>query len=62
MLDDLRSALHRLDRQAFKTRDAKPSSGEVNAGSREEEENASRQHGPSVPASAGAERVHKRIE
>src|ERR1700756_4010531 len=35
MLDDLRSALHRLDRQPLKARDAKASSSEVDAGSRE---------------------------
>src|SRR6202161_2549454 len=31
MLDDLRSALHRLDRQPLKTRDAKAISGETDA-------------------------------
>ena len=56
MLDDLRAALHRLDRQPLKARDAKAVSdkavsGETDADSREER--ASRQHRPSVPASAG---------
>jgi ribonuclease P protein component len=60
MLDDLRAALHRLDRQPLKTRDAKAISGETNAGSRED--GASRQHRPSVPASAGTERAHNRTE
>ena len=40
MLDDLRSALHRLDRQASKQ--AKASSSEVNTGSRKK--NASKKH------------------
>jgi len=63
MLDDLRAALHRLDRQPLKARDAKDTkavSGETDAGSREER--ASRQHRPSVPASAGTERAHHRTE
>ena len=56
MLDDLRAALHRLDRQPLKARDAKAVSdkavsGETDADSREER--ASRQHRPSGPASAG---------
>jgi ribonuclease P protein component len=47
MLDDLRSALHRLDRQASKQ--AKAPSSEVNTGSRKEnassrKENASKKH------------------
>jgi ribonuclease P protein component len=44
MLDDLRAALHRLDRQPLKVRDAKAISSEVDAGSRED--NASQQHRP----------------
>ena len=60
MLDDLRSALHRLDRQPLKAREAKATSSEVDAGSREE--NASKQHWPSIPASAGTERTRNRIE
>jgi len=60
MLDDLRSALHRLDRQPLKARDAKASSSEVDAGSREE--TASKHHRPSVPTSAGTERARNRIE
>jgi ribonuclease P protein component len=60
MLDDLRSALHRLDRQPSKAHEAKATSSEVDAGSREE--NASKQHWPSVPASAGTERTRNRIE
>jgi ribonuclease P protein component len=59
MLDDLRSALHRLDRQPSKARDAKASS-EGDAGSREE--TASKHHRPSVPTSAGTERARNRIE
>ena len=59
MLDDLRSALHRLDRQPLKARDAKASSSEADAGSREE--TASKQHRPSVPTSAEPSR-HNRIE
>ena len=70
MLDDLRAALHRLDRQPLKARDARTISdrtisdkaipGETDAGSRED--SASRQHRPSVPASAGTERAHHRTE
>jgi ribonuclease P protein component len=63
MLDDLRAALHRLDRQPLKARDAKDTkavSGETDADSREER--TSRQHRPSVPASAGTERAHHRTE
>jgi len=65
MLDDLRAALHRLDRQPLKARDAKAVSdkavsGETDADSREER--TSRQHRPSVPASAGTERAHHRTE
>ena len=60
MLDDLRSALHRVDRQPSKARDAKASSSEVDAGSREE--TASKHHRPSVPTSAGTERARNRIE
>ena len=60
MLDDLRAALHRLDRQPLKARETKAFSGEAEAGTREE--HASRQHGPSVSASAGTERAHNRIE
>ena len=36
MLDDLRSALHRLDRQFAKTRDGKTLSSELDTGSRQE--------------------------
>jgi ribonuclease P protein component len=36
MLDDLRSALDRLDRQPSKTRDRKALSSEVDTGSRKE--------------------------
>jgi ribonuclease P protein component len=52
MLDDLRAALHRLDRQPLKARDAKDAksvSGETAAGSREDgsrEDRASRQTRP----------------
>jgi ribonuclease P protein component len=60
MLDDLRSALHRLDRQPLKARDTKASSSDVDAGS--SEDNASRQDRPSVPASVGTERAHNRTE
>ena len=60
MLDDLRSALHRLDRQPLTARDAKASSSEVDAGSREE--TASKHHRPSVPTSAGTEQARNRIE
>jgi ribonuclease P protein component len=60
MLDDLRAALQRLDRQPLKVRDAKAVSSEVDAGSRED--NASQQHRPSVPAAAGTERAHNRTE
>ena len=55
MLDDLRSALHRLDRQPLKARDAKTFSSEADTGSRQE--NASRQDRPSVPTPAGTERL-----
>jgi ribonuclease P protein component len=61
MLDDLRSALHRLDRQPMKARDTKASLSEVDAGSREEK-NASKHHRPSVPSSSGTERARNRIE
>jgi ribonuclease P protein component len=36
MLDDLRSALHRLDRQLAKTRDSKALSSDLDTGSRQE--------------------------
>ena len=36
MLDDLRSALHRLDRQITKTRDSKALSSQLDSGSRKE--------------------------
>jgi ribonuclease P protein component len=52
LIDDLRSALHRLDRQPAKARDAKAFSSEVSSGSRKE--NASKQQDRAlVPASAG---------
>jgi ribonuclease P protein component len=51
MLDDLRAALDRLDRQPSKPRDAKAFSSEVGAGSRQE--NASKQNRLPVPASVG---------
>jgi ribonuclease P protein component len=57
MLDDLRSALHRLDRQPSGA--AKAFSNEVAAGSRHE--NASRQgNRASVPTAVGAERARNR--
>ena len=56
MLDDLRSTLHRLDRQPPKPRDTKALSSEVDAGSRQE--NASkRQSRASAPTSVGTERA-----
>jgi ribonuclease P protein component len=60
MLEDLRTALHRLGRQPPGPRDAKAFSGEVDAGSRKE--NASRQDRPSVPASVGTEMARNRNE
>jgi len=60
MLEDLRTALHRLGRQPAGPRDAKAFSGEVAAGSRQE--NASRQDRPSVPASVGTEMARNRNE
>jgi len=42
MLDDLRSALHRLDRQLAKTRDSKALSSELDTGPRQE--SAPKQH------------------
>src|SRR6202161_3331144 len=60
MLDDLRSALHRLDRQASQAADATASSSEVDAGTREE--TASRHHSPAVPTSAATEQARNRIE
>jgi ribonuclease P protein component len=60
MLEDLRSALHRLDRQPIRPRDAKAFSSGVDTGSREE--NASKQNRPSVPVSIGTERARNRNE
>src|ERR1700721_2853470 len=51
MLDDLRSALHRLDRQPLKAREAKATSSEMDAGSGED--NAQKQNKPCVRSSAG---------
>jgi ribonuclease P protein component len=59
MLEDLRTALHRLGRQPPGPRDAKAFSGEVDAGSRKE--NASKQDRPSVPASVGTEMARNRL-
>jgi ribonuclease P protein component len=53
MLDDFRSALHRLDRQPLKPRGATAHSAE---------ENASRQDRPSVPASIGTGSARNRNE
>jgi ribonuclease P protein component len=60
MLEDLRTALHRIERQPLRSRDAKTFSGEVAAGSRKE--NASRQDRPSVPAPVGTELARNRNE
>jgi ribonuclease P protein component len=60
MLEDLRTALHRLGRQPPRPRDANAISGEVAAGSRKE--NASRQDRPSVRASVGTEMARNRNE
>ena len=58
MLEDLRAALHGLDRQPLKP--SKAFSGEVGAGSRKQ--TASRQDRPSVPASVGTEMARNRTE
>ena len=60
MLEDLRTALHRLDRRPPRPRDAKAFPGEVDAGSRKE--SASRQNMPSIPASVGTEMARNRNE
>ena len=60
MLEDLRTALHRLDRQPPRPRVAKALSSEVDAGSRKE--NASKQDRPSVPAAVGTEMARNRNE
>jgi ribonuclease P protein component len=53
MLEDLRSALHRLDRQPLKPRGATASSAE---------DNASKQYGLSIPTSVGSESARNRHE
>ena len=60
MLEDLRTALHRLGRQPPAPGEAKASSGDVAAGSRME--NASKQDRPSVPGSVGTEMARNRNE
>ena len=56
MLDDLRSALHRLDRQPKTPGGTKAFSSEVDTGSRDE--NASKRKArPSAPTSVGTERA-----
>ena len=60
MLEDLRTALHRLERQPPRPREAKALSSAVDAGSRRE--NASKQDRPSVPASVGTEMARNRNE
>jgi ribonuclease P protein component len=60
MLEDLRAALHRLDRQPLRPRDTKASSGESDAASRDE--NASRLNRPSVATSIGTESARNRNE
>jgi ribonuclease P protein component len=60
MLEDLRLALHRLDRQPLRRRGAKASSGEVDTPSHQED--ASKQDSPSVPTSTGTERARNRNE
>lgn len=60
MLEDLRSALHRIDRQPSRPRETKAFSSEVDGPSRKE--NASRQNGLSVPVSVGTERARNRNE
>ena len=57
MLDDLRSALHRIDRQP--SRASKAFSSEVGTGSRKE--NTSKQHRPPVSTSVGTPRAHNRM-
>lgn len=58
MLEDLRAALHRLDRQPL--RPSKAFSSEVDGPSRKED--ASKQDRPSVPASVGTEMARNRNE
>jgi ribonuclease P protein component len=53
MLEDLRSALHRMDRQPLRSRNPKAFSNEVDGPSRTE--HASRQNEPSVRISIGTE-------
>jgi ribonuclease P protein component len=60
MLEDLRSVLHRMDRQPLRPRNAKAFSNEVDGPSRTE--HASRQNEPSVRISIGTERAHNRNE
>jgi ribonuclease P protein component len=60
MLEDLRTALHRIERQPLRSRDAKTFSGEMAAGSRKE--SASRQDRPSVPAPVGTELARNQNE
>jgi ribonuclease P protein component len=60
MLEDLRTALHRIERQPLRSRDAKTFTSKVDGPSRKE--NASKQHRPSVPASVGTELARNRNE
>ena len=60
MLEDLRTALHRLDRRPQRPRDAKAFPGEADAGSHKE--SASKQNSPSIPAAVGPETARNRNE